>query len=1163
MKRSTLLLGAVFLLLMLAAGTGLAAAPAFSANDAQPAYKTFPTDNYISIDKEWVIEFNKALSADSVTLDTIWVLDQNGDKVPAQPLPEIMPGGKHVKVKPPAGGYAYNAKYTLVIAGVESLNKKGLSQPVKKEFYTEAPPEPVLIGMESKTIDNPNISNTISYQNKASIEIPAHTVAGATVVTIKEMSGVRRHEFNNLQTLHAYDIDAGPAKTFAHNLTLRFKYDPASLQEAYEAADQLVVAYLDEEKNRWVEAAFSVDASNHELVVATNHLSLWSIFGIDENMVVNSAPGFKIYFDQNLNAPKLGPLTGNDLIFDFVTHVRTSLLDARTKYQAYGGTGFKVPAMTKVYVDDWGADKTAEWGWFSKNIEIPVQYDNLLELQHDCAHELFHAAQNQYLTFATMAMNRWWMEATADYAAAAIMGTGKYPAIDEKYLQKSMGATDSVHEYQSARFIDYLVRYKNVDFLPLWEYTTAAWSTDMIATIDDYLRQAKGTSFMECYRDFARYLIFSADSPAGGGATPWKTPYAMAQQTEMPLTTKILNKRGFSLSKHTAQLWGIKPEIGSAAASRSLILELDGDLPSGVYADIFVFNDYQWATGQPVPVATLQKAGTPAVVTIMPGQLLFVLVTNGSSESSFATVSVKELDFAVTPAALEGQAGQKYEFTVKAQNIPNNLYLVKFEWDFGDGETMDEGNLSVGSATAMVQDSGAEIKISHSYTQGGSHTLRVKMFDLEQNLMAEAVAAVSIPEPEITVSILPPRIITYELQEGVTEANHDFAAVPTPAGTYRFEWDFGDGSPPSSYTGQTSEVSHIYSGAGTYQPSVKLYGLNGKLLAEDTIRVILEAAAGDQVVSIPDPELQAAVRSKLNKPSGDILASDMANLVELDASFKKISDLTGLEYAVNLEKLNLSFNDISDISPLAGLTNLKSLWLVPYNADYKYYIDLNTIAGLTNLEELWIIRYMYSDLSPLSGLKKLKYLRLECDDGFGVAHGLISDLTPIAGLVNLEQLSLTGNQISDITPLAGMTKLKELRLRSNQIKDISVLANMADLDTLIISYNQISNISALSGLTKLYNIEIHRNQISDLTPLSGLTNLEWLQLDDNLIQDVAPVSPLTKLISLCLNDNQISDISTLKSLTSLEYLYLRGNPLNAPSRELIYWFTGNGCKVEY
>ena len=80
-----------------------------------------------------------------------------------------------------------------------------------------------------------------------------------------------------------------------------------------------------------------------------------------------------------------------------------------------------------------------------------------------------------------------------------------------------------------------------------------------------------------------------------------------------------------------------------------------------------------------------------------------------------------------------------------------------------------------------------------------------------------------------------------------------------------------------------------------------------------------------QVVHFPDPNLEAAVREALNKPTGDITTEDMATLTSLDAKGRGIVDLSGLEYAVNLHKLILVDNQISDISPLAGLIKLEYL----------------------------------------------------------------------------------------------------------------------------------------------------------------------------------------------------------------------------------------------
>ena len=62
-----------------------------------------------------------------------------------------------------------------------------------------------------------------------------------------------------------------------------------------------------------------------------------------------------------------------------------------------------------------------------------------------------------------------------------------------------------------------------------------------------------------------------------------------------------------------------------------------------------------------------------------------------------------------------------------------------------------------------------------------------------------------------------------------------------------------------------------------------------------------------QSVNIPDPNLRAAIAEALGKVSGDtITAAEMATLERLDANNKDISDLTGLEFAINLNWLGLT-----------------------------------------------------------------------------------------------------------------------------------------------------------------------------------------------------------------------------------------------------------------
>ena len=106
----------------------------------------------------------------------------------------------------------------------------------------------------------------------------------------------------------------------------------------------------------------------------------------------------------------------------------------------------------------------------------------------------------------------------------------------------------------------------------------------------------------------------------------------------------------------------------------------------------------------------------------------------------------------------------------------------------------------------------------------------------------------------------------------------------------------------------------------------------------------------DPVITFPDPNLEAAIRDAIEKPTGDIYQSDLLSMTVLDVYNRSIIDLTGLEYCVNLGDLNLYNNQISDISPLSTLTNLTVLDL-----SYNQINDISSLSGLTRLTEPFTI----------------------------------------------------------------------------------------------------------------------------------------------------------------------------------------------------------------
>ena len=189
-----------------------------------------------------------------------------------------------------------------------------------------------------------------------------------------------------------------------------------------------------------------------------------------------------------------------------------------------------------------------------------------------------------------------------------------------------------------------------------------------------------------------------------------------------------------------------------------------------------------------------------------------------------------------------------------------------------------------------------------------------------------------------------------------------------------------------------------------------------------------------QLVSIPDPNLAAAIRQEI----GDsITTHTLLNLTQLSVPNSRITDLTGLEHAHSLTYLNLggefiqgqgnfvNNNTVSNFSPLAELTNL--MLHLPNSS----LSDVAPLADLKNLTELHLTGNNISDVAPLANLKNLHWLDLTFNN--------ISDVAPLASLKNLTLLTLTGNNISDVAPLVNLKKLHVLKLNINNISDVAPL----------------------------------------------------------------------------------------------------------------------------
>ena len=316
-------------------------------------------------------------------------------------------------------------------------------------------------------------------------------------------------------------------------------------------------------------------------------------------------------------------------------------------------------------------------------------------------------------------------------------------------------------------------------------------------------------------------------------------------------------------------------------------------------------------------------------------------------------------------------------------------------------------------------------------------------------------------------------------------------------------------------------------------------------------------------------------------------------MTTLKAPKSKISDLTGLEYAINLKVLKLARNQITDISPLTGLTKLKELGL------YKNRVtNIRPLEHLTNLQQLNLHGNNITNIIPLVGnaannglgtgdTVNLRGNPLDSDainnyvsvlEQYGVTVQW-DPPDPASNVVNIpdpalrarlelslykepgdpitqaEMETLTrfypSGRFSDLTGLEYAINLTFLGFDRSAVNDISPIGKLTKLTSLHISVNTTTDLSPLSKLTNLQTLSLTQDNITDISALAGLTKLTWLQIRNNVSGrsslfrfNISSLAGLTNLQDLRLSQSNISNISALAGLTNLQQLSLMNNRIS-------------------
>ncbi|MBT5714793.1 hypothetical protein HOI71_27345, partial [Candidatus Poribacteria bacterium] len=288
----------------------------------------------------------------------------------------------------------------------------------------------------------------------------------------------------------------------------------------------------------------------------------------------------------------------------------------------------------------------------------------------------------------------------------------------------------------------------------------------------------------------------------------------------------------------------------------------------------------------------------------------------------------------------------------------------------------------------------------------------------------------------------------------------------------------------------------------------------GAELAHIPLRPVqtLDSVVQDDVLHIPDPNLERVIRDAAGKLDGQLTAGDLASVVEIVAADEGIEDLTGLGKCRSLKRLRLHRNPLQNVDSLSDLRNL-------------------SLLDITQTE--------LTDLGFLRSLRKLKALVLS-DTG-------ITDLADIAHRTELDHLDLTRNPMTNTTALTQLPLLSILHLAYTGVDDLAFLASMPRLVFLSVEGNGVDDLSGLAATPRLEQLAAGNNQIEDIRPLLATPLLKHVALQRNLLTDIRVLADMPQLSYVNVSHNFIADLQPLVENPGIgpgDELFIRGNPLS-------------------
>ncbi len=316
------------------------------------------------------------------------------------------------------------------------------------------------------------------------------------------------------------------------------------------------------------------------------------------------------------------------------------------------------------------------------------------------------------------------------------------------------------------------------------------------------------------------------------------------------------------------------------------------------------------------------------------------------------------------------------------------------------------------------------------------------------------------------------------------------------------------------------------------------------------VQVPLKPAKPDQEVPIADAALEAILRNVSGVQGRPLTEKDLSRVGKFEIKVENgqaVSDISALRYCLNLEGVAIWESNVSDLSPLSGLTRLRKLWV-----NHSLVSDVSPLKNITSLTELDLAWNQIADFSPLYGLQGLKVLR--------ISHNLTSDASGFKDMAKgLKDKDFDPDQPMETAPNDAQGEQSDGSGQAGLLtpQDPAKVIKFADkvLEQRVrevigkpegpITAGDAAKVTELNIGNEWQEKFPKGSQISKLGGIEYLINLRSLDITFHKVKDLSKLSGLTQLTYLKAFGNVIKDVSPLAGLTSLTSLNVGGNNIKS------------------